>query len=227
MLNAQTRSANHPQVQRRCRTQTACPNADGSAHVKDERPTPRPQISLCTFRRRLPKLGLRLNAPVLQQAQQLAGRFGVDPVELLHMAICRAAKPEASRPDIDLLPYLTMLMRSIGSGIAKARRRAAERGSVVPLDYVHEQVPSLRSIMDPVSTIERAREQRHFAELIEELHGGDPVLAKLVDAIGMNLRGGRIQKELGLGLTELASIRRRLKRRAVHLMAREGLRMAR
>ncbi len=70
------------------------------------------------------------------------------------------------------------------------------------------------------------QERRYFADLIEELHGGDPVMAKLVDAVGMNLRGRRIQQELGLGVTELASIRRRLKRRAFHLMVREGFQMA-
>lgn len=151
MLNARTQSTNHPELQRPVPIQTNCPNVPRSAYVKDGGPPTRPQISLCTFRRRLTKLDLSRGAPIRQQAQKLAAKCGVDPVELLHMAICRAAKPDASRPDIDVTPYLCMLMRSIGSGIAKARHRAAERGGLVPLDYVHEQVPSTRSILDPVT----------------------------------------------------------------------------
>lgn len=120
-----------------------------------------------------------------------------------------------------------MIMRSLVSGMAKARRRAAERGRLVPLDCVQDQVPSTRSILDPLSTIERTRQQRYFAALIEELHGEDAILAGLVDAIGKNMRGRKLQTELGLRPTELATLRRRLKRRAAHLLAREGLRSLR
>ncbi|WP_188644039.1 hypothetical protein [Tsuneonella deserti] len=153
----------------------------------------------------------------------LAAKCGIDAAELLHIAICRAAKPGAARPDIDLVPYLTMLMRSIVSGIAKARRRAAEYGVAVPLQYVSEQVPSCRSILDPVREIQRDQERNYFESLLGELHGGDPLMVKLVDAIGMNMRGTRIEKELELDTTELASLRRRLKRNAFKLAAREGL----
>lgn len=39
----------------------------------------------------------------------------------------------------------------------------------------------------------------------------------------MNLRGDRIQREIGLGRIELASLRRRLKRKAGKIMVRERL----
>lgn len=215
--------ANQPELQHRRRIQTPCPNSRRTAYVMDGGQASRPQISVETFRGRLAKLDLKPGSVIRSHADRLAAKCRIEPTELLHMAICRAARPGASRPDIDILPFLIMLMRSIVSGIAKARRRAAERGVSVPFDLVHEQVPSGGSIRDPFRMIERAREQDYFAGLLEELHCGDPKLANLIDAIGMNLRGHGIQRELGLGLTELASLRRRLKRKATQIMVREGL----
>lgn len=168
-------------------------------------------------------LDLSPRSPVRLNANSLAAGCGLQPVELLHMAICRAAKPQASRPDIAMVPYLTMLMRSIASGIAKARRRAAEHGVTTPFDHVHEQVPSSGSIVDPVRTIQRAEDRSYFAGLLSELHDDDPVLADLIDAIGMNQRGRRIRQELGVSEVELASLRRKLKRKACQLVQREGL----
>jgi len=214
---------NHPELQRYPQIRTTCLNSEGGAYVKDGGPPPR-QISVATFGLRLASLDVGHGSIIRQNAQTIAAGVGLEPIELLHMAICRAAKPKASRPDMSLVPYLTMLMRSIASGIAKARRRAAEHGTILPYDYVHEQVPSTGSIQDPVRTIHRAADQTYFADLLEELHHGDPMLEGLVDAIGMNWRGNRIQQELGVGTIGLATLRRRLKRKASHIVAREGLR---
>ena len=218
-----TPRTNHPELQRHDQIRTPCPNLAGSAYVKDGGTSPHQQISIASLTLRLAMLDLGSRSPIRLNAEKLAAACGLDPVELLHMAICRAAKPKASRPDIPLVPYLTMLMRSIASGIAKARRRAAEHGVTIPLDYVHEQVPSTGTIQDPVRTIQRAMEQDYFAGLLQELNGGDPLMADLIDAIGKDYRGKRIQRELGVGTVELASLRRKLKRKACHIVAREGL----
>lgn len=223
MLNVYPRSANHPELRRRQQIQTSCPNPPFPAYVRDGDGPARPQISVEAFSARLARLDLKYGSALRSHAERLAAKCGIEPAELLHMAICRAVRPRASRPDIAIVPYLVMLMRSIGSGIAKARRRAAERGVSVPFDLVHEQVPSAGSIRDPFRMIEREREQDYFAGLLDELQGGDPILGDLIDAIGMNLRGERLRRELGLSVTALASSRRRLKRRAFQIMLREGL----
>lgn len=223
MPTTNTTLSDHTKLQHRRGIQTSRPNPRHPAYVMDGGQAPRRQISVDTFRRRLAKLDLCPGSAIRSQADRLAAKCGVEPTELLHMAICRAARPGASRPDIDILPCLVMLMRSIVSGIAKKRRRAAERGVTIPFDLVCEQVPSPSSIRDPFRMIERARELEYFAGLLEELHCGDEKLAKLIDAIGMNLRGSGIQRELGIGLTELASLRRRLKRNAAQIKARDAL----
>ena len=218
-----TLRTNHPELQRYDQIRTKCPNSAGPAYVKDDQPPSRRQISVASFGVRLAMLDLCPRSPIRLNAESLAAGCGIQPVELLHMAICRAAKPQASRPDIEMVPYLTMLMRSITSGIAKARRRAAEHGITISFDYVHEQVPSTGSIEDPVRTIQREHDRRYFAGLLSELHDDDPVLADLIDAIGKNQRGRRIRQELGVSKVELASLRRKLKRRACQLVQREVL----
>ncbi len=223
MLSRCTRQNNHPQLQRGDQIQTNCPNPRGPVYVENVEGSPHHQISVATLSRRLAALDLGPRSPIRLNAEKLAVSCGLQPVELLHMAICRAARPKASRPDIAMVPYLSMLMRSIASGIAKSRRRAAEHGVTIPFDHLHEQVPSSGSILDPVRTIQRATEQDYFAGLLEELHNGDPMLTNLIDAVGKNQRGKRIQQELGVSKVELASLRRRLKQRACNIVAREEL----
>jgi len=88
---------------------------------------PKSQISVKMLIARLAKLDQRPRSPIRRNASTIAHECGLDSRELLHMAIDRAMRPNTSRPNMSLEPYLTMLMRSIGSGIAEARRRADER----------------------------------------------------------------------------------------------------
>lgn len=223
MPKSNARSPNHSKLHHGPKIQTSRPNSAEPAYVKDVETLTRPQISVEMLRRRLFVLDLAQGAPILRNADLVAAKCGLGPVELLHAAIDRALRPGTSRPNIPIVAYLTMIMRSIASGIAKAQRRARERGVIIPLDLVHEQVHSFRSILDPVQTIERARERAYYAALLHELGGGDPLMAKLVDAIGENMRGKSIQRELGLDPTGLASLRRKLKRKACEIASREGL----
>lgn len=214
---------NRLELRRSGQIQTICPNLASPAYAKIGETSGCRQISVSAFRRKLMKLDLGPRSPILRNAAGLAASCRIEPVELLNMAICRAAGPKASRPDIEIIPFLTMLMRSIVSGIAKRRRLASEHGVTIPFDHVHEQVPSTGSIQDPVRTIERARDQMYFAGLLEELHDGDPLLSRLIDAIGKGYRGSRIQRELVVGVVELATLRRKLKRKATYIVLREGL----
>lgn len=139
------------------------------------------------------------------------------------MAIDRALRPGTSRPDVDPIAYLTMLMRSIASGVAKAKRLSRDGGVATPMANVTELVEATPAILDPYRELERDRERRYFAELLEELHGGNPQLEALIDAIGMRKRGTRIQRELRLSTTQLASLRRKLKRKAQRIAERESM----
>jgi len=114
-------------------------------------------------------------------------------------------------------------MRSIGSGIAEARRRADERASASQVERVHEQLPRAGSILDPARTIERQREHEYFQGLIDELAGGDQKMIGLIDGIGKGERGLKLARTNKIDQRELATLLRKLKRRATNVAHREGL----
>ena len=150
----------------------------------------------------------------MRNAGEMARPLDMIPQELLHLAIERAVRPNTSRPNIKLVPYLTMLMRSIASSIHRARARARERGVSMPFDYVAEQVPASRSIVDPARTIIGRDDRAFYERILGQVIGGDPLLERLVDQIGFGHRGEVIERQLGIDTGELATLRRRLKRRA-------------
>lgn len=217
--------ADHPELHPGAKIQTSCPNFVSSPYDKDVgRPRAlKPQISVKVLIGRLAKLDQRPGSPIRRNASTIAYKCGLDPRELLHMAIDRALRSGTSRPNVPLEPYLTMLMRSIGSGIAEARRRADERASSSQVKRVHEQLPQAGSILDPVRTIERQREQEYFQCLIDELAGDDQKLIGLIDGIGMGERGLKLARTIKINQRELATLLRKLKRRATNVAHREGL----
>lgn len=183
----------------------------------------RVQLDTGRLLRRLQRLDMRPSSPIMTNAGPLAASVRLDPRELLHLAIDRALRSNASRPNMRLVPYLTMLMWSITSSIHRARKAASERGSVTPFDFVDEQVPDRRSIVDPFKTLVRRDEQAFFERLLGDVVGDDRDLDALVDGIGFGQCGKKLEEALGVGTVELATLRRRLKRRAQAIAVREGL----
>ena len=103
-MSITTRKAcNQSELQSTLRIRTSCPYFEASSYAEGEADTSR-QIDVATFLRRLRALDLGPHSPIHMNAQRLAAKCKVDPRELLHMAIVRASKPNASRPDIDLVP---------------------------------------------------------------------------------------------------------------------------
>lgn len=205
----------------KARIRTTCPNSTSHAYVLDEADPPLAQISKKDLLKRLARLDLGPSSALHGAARAIA-KGALDTTELLHMAIDRALRPGTSRPEVNCTAYLVMLMRSITSGIARAKRIANDRGVVVPYD-VDEQVRSAPCILDPHGELERERQRSYYEDLIEEVHGGDPQIEALLDAIGRNERGKTIQVQLGVTTRQLASLRRTAKRRTQRIAQREGL----
>lgn len=206
-------STPHSSLHRPQQTRTPCPKNHASVYDRLGRGTP-VQLDVARLIKRLGRLDTRPSSAIVQNASRLAAPLSLDPYELLHRAIDRALRPKASRPNIRLVPYLTMLMRSIASSIHRARARASERGRTLPLNCVAEQVPSTRGIVDPATTIIPRDERAYYERLLGQVTGGDPMLEQLVDQIGFGHRGDMIVQQMGIDPLQLATLRRRLKRRA-------------
>lgn len=172
------------------------------------------QLDPDQLRRRLARLNTRPGSPIMRQAAMLAANMRMDPWDLLALAVERALRHRTSRPDIELVPYLTMLMWSIASSLHCAKARAAANFTLTPVALVHAQIPDHRSIVDPFETIGRRDEQARYELILGSITSGDATLERLVDLIGFGLRGEELRTSLGLSELQLAALRRRLKRRA-------------
>lgn len=220
-MRAQVTPTSHSNIHQPQETRTLCPKVPGAVYAEVDGRL-RLQLDVSRLRMRLQRLNVRPGSRILQQASALAAGLRLDPWDLLNLAVERALRPKTSRPNMKLVPYLTMLMWSIASSIHRARARAAAHGVTIPFDFVDEQVPDTRSIVDPVQTIIRRDEQAYYELLLGSVAGGDPLLGQLVDEIGLGQRGSVIEGRLGISTLELASLRRRLKRRAQAIALREG-----
>ena len=222
-MSAQAASSSHTNLRPEQEIRTSCLNPSPRPYVQDGS-TSRGQLTPHQLLARLRKVDLRSSSQLMVNAHQMIGGTGLSARELLHCAIDRALKPSTNRPR-DVLPsaYLTMIMWSIASDVRLAKARAKLRGSTTPFDLVDEQVPDTRSIVDPVRTIIWRDEQAFFERLLGQVAGGDNVLETLIDEIVFGHRGESLEKRLGVSTVELATLRRRLKRRAQAIAAREGL----
>lgn len=218
MASTNTQSI-HSSLHRGMRIRTSCPNSHPPVYGRDDA-RGRTQLDVPRFVRRLHRLNMRPGSTIMRNASDIARSLDMIPEELLHLAIERALRPKTSRPNIKLIPFLTMLMRSITSAIHRGRAR--ERGNTKPLDYVAEQMPDTRTIVDPAQTLDRRDERTFYERLLGQVTGGDPMLERLVDQIDFGHRGEAIQRDLGIGTRDLASLRRRLKRRARAIVQEAG-----
>lgn len=220
MASTNTQSI-HSSLHRGVCIRTSCPSSHPPVYGRDDA-RGRTQLDVPRFVRRLHRLNVRPGSPIMRNASDIARSLDMIPEELLHLAIERALRPKTSRPNIKLIPFLTMLMRSIASSIQRARARARARGNTIPLDYVAKQVPDTRTIVDPAQTLDRRDERAFYECLLGQVTGDDLLLERLVDQIGFGHRGEAIQRNLDIGIRNLASLRRRLKRRARAIVQEGG-----
>lgn len=165
------------------------------------------------------------SSQLMRNAQREARGTDLSPRELLHQALGRAMRPRVSRPDMPPVAYLTMLMKGIGGDIRRAKALARERSRTHPWLFVYAQVPDRRSIFDPYQTLVRDAERANYERLLGLLSEGDPMLERLIDGIDFGDRGEELAKQLGVSKSELATLRRRLKRRGQALVANPPTRL--
>lgn len=180
-------------------------------HVRD---ASHPSLSAAQFALRLRQASVRPGSKLMEAAAEFATTLGMAANELLHEAIFRLLAPKASRPDLAIEALLLMKMRSIASSMWRAKRRARESGEgLVPWDFVREQVPSTASYADPHRTLITRADRERFERILGSLADGDPKVAQLIDGVGFGLCGKKLCRLMGVSPPELATIRRRLKRR--------------
>lgn len=222
MTQSPNKLAPHLNMHRPTKIRTGCPNIPGPVHVKDGSADERPCLNARQMRERLSRTNLHPGGAIPSRARELGRRYRVDSDELMQGAIARSLGQRTRRPDLPVELFLAQLMRSVGSSIARARERARDREDNF-LYSVAAQSAGSRVGLSADELLRLNAEQVYFSALLDELGGGDELLVKMIDGIGMGMRGTALTNYLNIDQASLASRRRTLKRRAQAIVQREEL----
>lgn len=164
------------------------------------------------------QLDLKPRATIVRTANHLAGDYAGEGRDLLHDAITRALTSRSCREGITGEQFIAGIMRSIASTARRSRERRAEDPVSIPVEVLAEQmavggytVPSADYI------IETERVRRICADVLDRLASTSATQARLIDGIGLGLRGQKLADHLAISLEDLATVRRALKRHAQRL----------
>jgi len=148
--------------------------------------------------------------------QGIAVRRCADADDVLHDAIVRALKYGSGGQNP--ADRLMACVSSITSTAARSRARAAANGFAGFTDP-DDQCDHLwgRAFLPPDEELERKLRQKAVAYILAEAADGDAVQAKLLDAALDGMRGAELMHLIGVSERELATRRRRLKRRILAL----------
>jgi len=213
--------ASRPNMHRSEKIRTPCPNWPASVHVQDGGIEERPNLSVDEIRRRLHATDLHAGGASPNNAKELGRRYRVDSDDLLQGAIVRSLCKRTCRPDLPVELFLTQIMRSVGSSVARARVRAQERRG--DFEYLLGSQIAAQPVLGAEERLRLEAERRRYAGLLDEIAGGDELLTALIDGIGQGLCGSALAEFLDIDQAGLAAPRRTLKRRAQAIARRERL----
>ena len=166
------------------------------------------------LRERLKTINLKPGSRLHRRAQYHARNAGILPDDLLQAAILAAMTSRKCRANLGIEPFIIGIMRSKASKVIERRERKIWLGF-----GLHSADRS--DIEIPAPDLEEIREQQErgmiCAELLAAISEGDPVVEKVIDGQGHGYRGKKLAECAGISQDELATVRRRIKRRAAAL----------
>lgn len=189
-----------------------CPNAAIAAQPD----TGRPSATVANQQRRTEIEQCYRDPRLRRVVKRLAARRCAEADDVFHAAIVRVLKyGSGEQKPAD---RLVACVSSITSTAARSRARAAANGVVGSSDP-DDQCDHLwnPAFLPPDEELERRLRQQAVAYILAEAADGDPVQATLLDAALDGMRGAELMHLLGISERELATRRRRLKRRILTL----------
>lgn len=146
-------------------------------------------------------------------ADHFVGDLQMEGRDLLNDAVCRALISRQCRNEITVAQFVVGIMRSIASTARRSRERRREEHVHLPVTDISERLALAGYVVQsPAEAIEAERIRDICADTLERLAAGSPLNARLIDGIGLGLRGDALAKYLNITSDELATVRRALKR---------------
>jgi len=171
-----------------------------------------PYLSESEVREQLRTINLKPGSRLQRSARYHAPRAGILPDDLLQAAILAAMTSRKCPARLGIEPFIIGIMRSKASNIIKRSERATKLGfGLRSLDQsdIDIAAPDLEEV--------REHKERGMicSELLEAISEGDPLVERAIDGLGHGYRGEKLAGFAGINQDELATVRRRIKRRAV------------
>ncbi len=173
-------------------------------------------------RQRLPRASIheRLAALTVADYRRLAALararawgWDIDAGDLLHEAVLRAYLTRSCAPDVNVIAFLSGIMRSL---VSQHVRALTARLSVRGLwSDGHDTVEGGMATIDSFDSEapERRLDLRQARLALSRATAGDPQLERLVDALSEGLIGHKLAARLAVDAAGLATAKRRLARR--------------
>lgn len=189
-----------------------CPNhrGNGPKVANDDEP----YLTSDEVRERLETINLKPGSRLRRRAQYHAHRAQIHPDDLLQAAMLAAMTSRNCRVNLGIEPFIIGIMRSKASKVIERRERKMQLGvGLHSLDQSAVEIPA----PDLEATHTQHKRAIICAELLAAISEGDPVVERVIDGQGHGYRGKELAACAGIDQNELATVRRRIKRRATAL----------
>lgn len=165
-------------------------------------------------REQLQALNLKPSARLKRRAAYHASRAGLEPDDLLQDAILAAMTSRRCPVDLGLENFQIGIMRSKVSKIIERRERdILIGGRWLGLEGTALEIPA----PDAEDLHEQEERRRICASLLALISDGEPVVEAVIDGQGHGYCGRVLAERAGIDQDELATVRRKIKRRAAAL----------
>lgn len=189
-----------------------CPSSGRGGHRDDEG-----QESCLTrqeIREQLASLPLGPGSFLMRQARYRATYADLDCDDLLQEALLRALTTRTCPRHVPVERFVAAIMRSIASKAVERKERTIMLG-LYGDDFVYHAEELIAG--SPVDQIEYDERRMHFARLLALVTEADPLAECVIDGIDDGLRGADLADHASINQKQLATVRRRIKRRVQEL----------
>lgn len=193
-------------------THAGCPNLSDTEPKEVGNNSPR--LTPDQVREQLQALNLKPGARLKKRAAYHASRAGLEPDDLLQDALLAAMTSRRCPADLGVENFLIGIMRSIASKVIERRERDIQIGGQrLSLEQTALEIPA----PDASDLLEQDERRRVCASLLALISDGEPVVEAVIDGQGHGYCGRALAEHAGIDQDDLATIRRKIKRRAAAL----------
>lgn len=187
----------------------ACPNPASSPHNNTKATNRR--LSRAQVRTVLATIDMGPGSDLRRYANYRGWMAGIDADDLLQEALLRALSSRSCSRSITIEVFLKGIMRSIASATIERREREID----IEISNADAVTSSSSGIAQPDDILEWEERKLACSAALVNVCRGSPHAESVLDGIDQGLRGRDLAYHARIGVAELATVRRFLKRRAV------------